>query len=77
MKLLTKSNAKKGLLLILKLFGFLFTVFLAFIDVVFGDSDEYGEDESYEDMNKYSEDYKRRYDSSYSDQPENLHHSYK
>ena len=43
MKLLTTSNAKKGLLLILKTFGFLFTAFFAFIDIVFGDPDEYDE----------------------------------
>ena len=46
MKLLTTSNAKKGLLLTLKTFGFLFTAFFAFIDIIFGDPDEYDEDES-------------------------------
>ena len=44
MKLLTTNNAKKGLLLTLKLFGFLFTAFFAFLDIVFGDPDEYDDD---------------------------------
>ena len=43
MKLLTINNAKKGLLLILKLLGFCFTAFFAFLDIVFGDPDDYDE----------------------------------
>jgi len=72
MKLLTTSNAKKGLLLILKTFGFLFTAFFAFIDIVFGDSDE--DQESDDSNHQISEEYKRNHDASYDEYPENVNH---